>query len=155
MQHFNKMVDGSIFDISGCVDAMIVSDVAQTLIIYIYIVIFEHKNVPPDFNFQYLPLQCYTWYIYWYTSVSSRGSIASGFGTISHCVVLIILYNYTLTLQSRWWFFSHLFKIHSTTDSIFYNIHFHLTEDLILFEISSEIVRSIYQYMVQCYIKIF
>ena len=51
MQHFNKMVDGSIFDISGCV-----------------------------------------------TSVSSCGSIASGFGTISHCVVLIILYNYTLTL---------------------------------------------------------
>ena len=29
MQHpFNKMVDGSIFDISGCVDAMIMSDVA-------------------------------------------------------------------------------------------------------------------------------
>jgi hypothetical protein len=28
MQHFNKMVDGSIFDISGCVDAMITSDVA-------------------------------------------------------------------------------------------------------------------------------
>ena len=36
MQHFNKMVDGSIFDISGCVDAMITSDVAQTLIYILY-----------------------------------------------------------------------------------------------------------------------
>jgi len=25
MQHFNKMVDGSIFDISGCVDALTIN----------------------------------------------------------------------------------------------------------------------------------